>query len=40
MGMWTKIVDPVLKAERQLLVPLKNVSIKALINSGIATVDV
>jgi hypothetical protein len=33
-------VDPKVKAERQLLVPLKNVDLKARIDSGVATVDV
>lgn len=38
--MYTKYVDPELKQERQLLVPLKDVTIKGILEAGHATLDV
>ncbi len=38
--MYTKYVDPVLKEERQLLIPLQDVNIQGVIEAGHAIIDV
>lgn len=38
--LYTKYVDPILKQERQLLVPLQDVAIQGIIEAGHATLDV
>ena len=38
--LFTKYIDPVLKQERQLLVPLQDVTIKGVLEAGHAILDV
>lgn len=40
MLMWTKVIDPVVKMERQILVPLKDVKVQGQLEAGHATLDV
>jgi hypothetical protein len=39
-AMWAKYSDPDTKKEWQLLMPLKDVTVKAVLDSGVATIDV